>query len=86
MCLRLPWRGLACKFWMLLSIDLPHYLWRSYLPLIAEHHIRPHKLLRLARKYRLFDFIASVLKTLGLKEIPGVRGHTLYILLQHSTE
>ena len=66
--------------------NLPHYLWRSYLPLIAEHHIRPHKLLRLARKYRLFDFIASVLKTLGLKEIPGVRGHTLYILLQHSTE
>ena len=65
--------------------NLPDYLWRGYLPVIVENHIRPPKLARLARKYHVFDVIIRVLKLLGFKEIPGLCGHTLYVLLQRST-
>jgi hypothetical protein len=67
------------------SENLPDDLWQDYLPLIVENHVRPRKLVRLARRYHVFAVISRSLKILGLREIPWLRGHSLYVLLQRSS-
>jgi 2-polyprenyl-3-methyl-5-hydroxy-6-metoxy-1,4-benzoquinol methylase len=62
---------------------LPYYLWEYYLPKILEDKFKLRILSRyLVKNRETFRWIVNRLRKCGIKQIPGVRGHTLYVTLR----
>lgn len=65
------------------SEPLPYYLWDSYLPVMLEHDLLPASTGRALNRRGFTHLFIQLLTRLGLRWLPGVPGHTLYVVLQH---
>ncbi len=75
-------RGLGLEFVKAAYEPLPHYLWQSYLPPIIEQRFPSLRRADTFIRGRLTSAVISLMKTIGIKWLHGVRGHTLYVVLR----
>jgi SAM-dependent methyltransferase len=61
---------------------LPHYLWCSYLPVMFERDFLPGKVGRAMNRSGITKLLIGLLTRFGMKWLPGVSGHTLYVELR----
>lgn len=61
---------------------LPHYLWQGYLPPIMEERFPSLKRADAFVRGHLTPMIISLMKSIGVKWLRGIRGHTLYVVLR----
>lgn len=61
---------------------LPEFLWKDYLPVMIECDLRPQIIGRTINRFGVTSFLMRLLRHLRIKSLPGVPGHSLYVLLQ----
>ncbi len=65
---------------------LPHYLWNSYLPVMVRGDILPETIGKILNRMRLTRLLIWLLRRLGVRWLPGIAGHSLYIALNVMSE
>jgi SAM-dependent methyltransferase len=70
---------------------LPDYLWPSYLPVMWDEHfwlrllMFPMPPILTRDKYKKIEGFTRLMKSIGVKNLYGLPGHTLYVLLQKTS-
>jgi len=89
-CFKVGLEAMGYKLRKLSREPLPDYLWRGYLPVMWEEGIWPASLLRILHPFTKKSALEQInwfidrMKSLNVRWLYGVPGHTLYALMQRT--